>query len=106
MRKERAGRTLQTTALIHDAYLQLIDANRVQWRNRAHFFGVAARLMRRIPVAKAAREGVLLANAQKPTLSELGDLKERISQLRACIGHNSVTRTARPLFPAKVYRNR
>jgi RNA polymerase sigma-70 factor, ECF subfamily len=44
-RKEWAGRTLQTTSLIHDAYLRLIDADRVQWRNRARFFGVAARLI-------------------------------------------------------------
>jgi len=55
MRKERAGQTLQTTALIHEAYLRLIDANQVQWRNRAHFFGIAARLMRQI-LAGAARE--------------------------------------------------
>jgi RNA polymerase sigma factor (TIGR02999 family) len=55
MRSERAGHTLQTTALIHEAYLQLIDANQVEWQNRAHFFGVAARLMRQILVA-AARE--------------------------------------------------
>jgi len=42
MRKERAGQTLQTTALIHEAYVRLIDAQQVQWQNRAHFFGVAA----------------------------------------------------------------
>jgi len=57
MRKERAGQTLQTTALIHEAYLRLIDANRVQWQNRAHFFGVAARLMRQILVATARERG-------------------------------------------------
>ncbi len=57
MRKERANHSLQTTALIHEAYLRLIDANQVQWRNRAHFFGVAARLMRRILVARARERG-------------------------------------------------
>src|SRR5499426_2848206 len=57
MRRERAGQTLQTTALIHEAYLRLIDANQVQWRNRAHFFGVAARLMRQILVAIARERG-------------------------------------------------
>lgn len=57
MRKERAGQTLQTTALIHEAYLRLIDANRVQWQNRAHFFGVAARVMRQILVAMARERG-------------------------------------------------
>jgi len=57
MRKERAGHTLQTTALIHEAYLRLIDAGRVEWRNRAHFFGVAARAMRQILVEMARERG-------------------------------------------------
>ena len=50
MRKERPGHTLQTTALVNEAYLRLIDASQVQWQNRAHFFAVAAHLMRRILV--------------------------------------------------------
>ena len=50
MRRERAGHTLQTTALINEAYLRLINARRVSWHNRAHFFGIAARVMRRILV--------------------------------------------------------
>ncbi len=57
MRKERADQALQTTALIHEAYVRLIDANRVQWQNRAHFFGVAARIMRQILVATARERG-------------------------------------------------
>jgi RNA polymerase sigma-70 factor (ECF subfamily) len=57
LRRERAGHTLQTTALIHEAYLRLIDARRVQWQNRAHFFGVAARLMRQILVGLARERG-------------------------------------------------
>jgi RNA polymerase sigma-70 factor (ECF subfamily) len=48
---------LQTTALIREAYLRLIDVNRAQWRDRAHFFGVAARLMRRSLVAAARERG-------------------------------------------------
>ena len=50
MRDERAGHLLQTTALVNEAYLRLIDARDAQWQNRAHFFGIAARLMRRILV--------------------------------------------------------
>jgi RNA polymerase sigma factor (TIGR02999 family) len=50
MRGERPGHTLQTTALINEAYLRLIDWKNVQWKNRAHFFGVSAQLMRRILV--------------------------------------------------------
>jgi RNA polymerase sigma factor (TIGR02999 family) len=46
--RERRDHTLQTTALVHEAYLRLIDQRAVQWQNRAHFFGVAAQLMRRI----------------------------------------------------------
>jgi len=57
MRKERAGQTLQTTALIHEAYVRLIDAQEVQWQNRSHFFGVAARIMRQILVATAREHG-------------------------------------------------
>ena len=53
MRREIAGHTLQTSALVNEAYLRLIDQKRVQWQNRAHFFGVAAQLMRRILVDHA-----------------------------------------------------
>ncbi len=47
---ERPGHTLQTTALVNEAYLRLIDSSRVRWQNRAHFFAVSAQLMRRILV--------------------------------------------------------
>ena len=47
---ERAGRTMQTTALVNEAYLRLVDSSQVHWQNRAHFFAIAAQLMRRILV--------------------------------------------------------
>src|SRR5207253_7155432 len=47
MRKERAGNTLQTTALVNEAYLRLADMNRVDWQDRAHFLAVSAQVMRR-----------------------------------------------------------
>jgi RNA polymerase sigma factor (TIGR02999 family) len=53
MRHERAGHTLQTTDLVHEAYLRLADYNRMRWQDRAHFFAVAAQLMRRILVDHA-----------------------------------------------------
>jgi RNA polymerase sigma factor (TIGR02999 family) len=53
MRQERPDHTLQATALVNEAYLKLIDQTRVTWKNRAHFIGVAARLMRRILVDHA-----------------------------------------------------
>ena len=48
MRREDRDHTLQTTALVNEAYLRLIDQNKTRWQNRAHFFGIAARIMRRI----------------------------------------------------------
>jgi RNA polymerase sigma factor (TIGR02999 family) len=48
LRAERPGHTLQATALVHEAYLKLVDQRQVNWQNRAHFFGVAAQVMRRI----------------------------------------------------------
>ncbi len=53
MRQERPDHTLQATALVNEAYLKLVDQTRVTWKNRAHFIGVAARLMRRILVDHA-----------------------------------------------------
>lgn len=50
MRREREGHTLQTTALVNEAYVRLIDWKNAKWENRAHFFGVSAQLMRRILV--------------------------------------------------------
>ena len=50
LRRERSNHTIQTTALIHEAYLQLIDQREVSWQNRAHFFAIAAQAMRRILV--------------------------------------------------------
>jgi RNA polymerase sigma factor (TIGR02999 family) len=55
MKRERAGVTLQTTALVNEAYLRLIDQRDVQWQNRAHFFGLAGQLMRRILIDQARR---------------------------------------------------
>lgn len=46
--REQAGHTLQTTALVNEAYIRLVDQTRTQWQNRAHFFAIAARIMRRI----------------------------------------------------------
>jgi RNA polymerase sigma factor (TIGR02999 family) len=53
MRNERRGHTLQTSALVNEAYLRLVDHENIEWQNRAHFFGVAAQAMRRILVDHA-----------------------------------------------------
>jgi RNA polymerase sigma factor (TIGR02999 family) len=57
MRREQPGHTLQTTALLNEAYLRLIDQTQVAWRDRAHFFGIAARIMRQILVDHARGAG-------------------------------------------------
>jgi RNA polymerase sigma-70 factor, ECF subfamily len=58
MRGERVGHSLQTTALVNEAYMRLVDYNRMQWQNRAHFFAVSSQLMRRILVDHARRHNV------------------------------------------------
>jgi RNA polymerase sigma factor (TIGR02999 family) len=57
LRNERADHTLQPTALVHEAYMRLVDQRQVDWQNRAHFFGVSAQVMRRILVDHARRHG-------------------------------------------------
>jgi len=76
LRRERADHTLQATALVHEAYLRMVDEKNVTWKDRAHFYGIAARLMRRILVDharahNAAKRGGL---EQKLQLDEARDL--------------------------------
>lgn len=70
MARERRGHTLQTTALVNEAFLRLTDARRVRWQDRAHFLGIAARLMRRVLVDHARRRGYRKrgGDAQRVTL--------------------------------------
>src|SRR5215831_12025101 len=58
MRRERTGHSLQTTALVNEAYMRLVDYKRMQWQDRAHFFAVSAQLMRRILVEHARRHNL------------------------------------------------
>jgi len=72
MRGERVGHTLQTTALVNEAYLKLIASNQMNWRNRAHFFAVAAQAMRRILIdhARARRSRKRVAELDAVSLDE------------------------------------
>src|SRR5262245_33134011 len=72
MRRERAGHPLQTTALVNEAYLRLVDLKQVRWQNRAHFFGIAAQLMRRILVdfARSRRQAEQGGFARQVSLEE------------------------------------
>src|SRR5262245_40619985 len=58
-RRERAGHTLQPTALVHEAYLRMLDQDRVVWQSRAHFLGVAASMMRRVLMDHGRRQKAL-----------------------------------------------
>ena len=97
LRRERVGHTLQTTALIHEAYLKLVDQKNVHWQNRAHFFGIAAQLMRRILVDHARtkkrakrggsnirvsfNEANVLAPSQNLDIVALDEALERLSEI-------------------------
>jgi RNA polymerase sigma factor (TIGR02999 family) len=76
LRHERANHTLQPTALVHEAYVKLIDQNRVRWRNRAHFFAIASRLMRRILVDHARAHEAAKRGGGGPmvSLDDAGDM--------------------------------
>ncbi len=86
MSHERINHTLQPTALVNEAYLRLIDQTRVNWQNRAHFFGIAAQLMRRILLdhARAHNAGKRGGVAKRLSLDEAAILpEERASDLIA-----------------------
>ena len=86
MRGERAGHSLQATALVNEAYMRLIDVQRVQWQDRSHFLAMSARLMRRILVdhARAQLYQKRGGGAQRVTLIEdLGGSDERPHDLIA-----------------------
>jgi RNA polymerase sigma-70 factor (ECF subfamily) len=76
MRQERPGHMLQTSALVNEAYVRLIDWKNVRWQNRAHFFGVAAQLMRRILVDFARERNYVKrgGNALQVSLNEAASL--------------------------------
>lgn len=131
MRRERAGHTLQTSALVNEAYMRLVDYRQMRWQSRAHFFAVAAQAMRRILVEHARKrhfakrgggaiqvsldEAATVSAKQAAELIELDDAltgleaidprKSRIVELRY-IGGLSIEETAEVLniSPATVQR--
>lgn len=96
LRGERAQHTLGTTALVHEAYLRLVDQRRADWRDRAHFFAVAARVMRRVLIDYARRraagkrdgvrkavsldEALMVVDEQVDLLLELDEALTRLSE--------------------------
>jgi len=121
LRDERIGHTLQPTALVHEVYLRMLGQNRVDWQNRAHFIGVAARMMRRIlvnyalerkagkrtppggvegvhfePAAAVGFEEILAVDEALNRLSELDPQQSRVVEMRY-FGGLSVEETAEVL---------
>src|SRR5438477_8945152 len=79
MRRENAGNTLQTTALVNEAYLRLVDVENVGWQDRAHFFAVSAQMMRRILVdsARARVAGKRGGGAPRANLDNIPDITSK-----------------------------
>jgi RNA polymerase sigma factor (TIGR02999 family) len=132
IQNERPGRTIQTTALVHEAYLKLIDVRNVDWQHRAHFFAVSAQIMRRILLDRARRRVAAKRGGRMPrvnlddipnlgsnrsrelialedalnTLAEMDPRKARVIELRF-FGGLSVEETAEVLkiSPDTVFRD-
>jgi RNA polymerase sigma factor (TIGR02999 family) len=98
LRRERPGHTLQTTALVHEAYLQLVDQRKVQWENRAHFFGIAAHLMRRILVEYARRRAAAKRAGDEPRVS-LAKVSRSAERDVAVVALDDALRTLEALDP-------
>ena len=95
MRRESPGHSLQPTALVHEAYVRLIDQRQVHWRNRAHFFGVAAGIMRRILVdhARSRRADKRGGEWDRVTLVE-DQVADRAQEIDVLALHESLERLA------------
>jgi RNA polymerase sigma factor (TIGR02999 family) len=122
MRQERPNHTLQTTALVNEAYVRLVDQRNLHWKNRAHFFSIASRLMRRILVdlarahygakrgggaPRVSLDGVAIASTERAAelvaldealtrLAEIDERKSKVVELRF-FGGMSVEETAEAL---------
>lgn len=97
MKRESPGHTLQTSALVNEAFLRLVDQRDVQWRNRAHFFGIAAQMMRRILVDYARNrhyakrgggklplsldEALIISDERSAEVVDLDETLERLAEL-------------------------
>ena len=97
IRREKPGHTLQTSALVNEAYVRLVDQSKIQWESRSHFFGIAACLMRRILVDQARRrnftkrgggairvslnEGNAIAHEQSASVMALDDALKTLEQI-------------------------
>jgi len=99
LRRERQGHTLQPTALVHEAYLRLVDQKNPNWQSRSHFFGVAARLMRQILVDHARKRHAGKRAGNKVSLEEAVSFQHERSQ--ALVALDSSLNALEKLDPRK-----
>jgi RNA polymerase sigma factor (TIGR02999 family) len=84
LHRERSEQTLETTALVHEAYLKLIDQHSVNWQNRAHFFAIAAQAMRRILIDNARKRTAAKREGEKVPLDDVAIVSnDRMAHLLA-----------------------
>jgi len=101
MRDERPGGTIQTTALVHEAYLKLIDVSNVDWQHRAHFFAISAQIMRHILLDRARRRVAAKRGGPAPrvNLDEIPDLGS--GRARELIALDDALQTLAKIDPRK-----
>jgi len=99
LRRERPGHTLQPTAVVHEAYMRLVDQKNPTWQNRSHFFGVAARLMRQILVDHARKKQAGKRAGMKVSLQEVVSFQQERS--RDLVALDSGLRELEKLDPRK-----
>jgi RNA polymerase sigma factor (TIGR02999 family) len=101
LRRERADHTLQATALVHEAYLRLIDQRNVEWQNRAHFYGVAAQMMRRILVdhARAQQTAKRGSGGIKVSLDDVLEISDE--QMDSMIALDDALKSLEQIDPQK-----
>jgi len=100
MAGERTGHTLQSTALVNEAYLRLVQSSRVQWQNRAHFFAVSAQLMRRILVDFARSRQYAKRGGKAPVLS-LDDVSVAVEECAELVSLDDALRALAAVDPRK-----
>jgi RNA polymerase sigma factor (TIGR02999 family) len=101
MQNERPGRSIQTTALVHEAYLKLIDVASIEWQHRAHFFAISGQIMRRILLDRARRRMAAKRGGAMPkiNLDELPDVG--LERARELIALDDALKTLSEIDPRK-----
>jgi RNA polymerase sigma factor (TIGR02999 family) len=93
--RERPGHTLQPTALVHEAYVRMVDQREVDWENRAQFLGIAAHLMRRILAQYAVRRGAAKRDGGERVLTiDLASVEDGVSREDLFVIHDALERLA------------